>query len=65
MWNGKKTFPLSTSTEKNLKAVLIDSQMKRNLTSSNFTVVKSKSANKISIDMDFFMQKRCVAHHST
>lgn len=63
MWNGK-TFPLSSSTEKNLKAVLIDSEMKKNLT-TNLTVVKSKSANKISIDMDFFMQKRCVAHHST
>lgn len=63
MWNGKKTFPLSSSTEKNLKAVLIENQMKKSF-SNNLTVVKSKSANKISIDMDFFMQKRCVAHHS-
>lgn len=71
MWNGK-TFPLSPSTEKNLKAVIYKGQQHTRISSypNNIKFVESaskvnqKCANRISIDMEFLMQKKCVAHHS-
>lgn len=94
MWNGK-TFPLSPSTEKNLKAVLIKGQThityhnphhhlthlhhhNRNQQQQqpqkqqnnikfveNATKANSKKcADRISIDMELLMQKKCIAHHS-
>lgn len=64
MWNGK-TFPLSPSTEKNLKAVIIKSHTR--ITYPNIKFVESAKVNKkcaVKIDMELFMHKKCVAHHS-
>lgn len=65
MWNGK-TFPLSPSTEKNLKAVIYKGQT-RIATYPKFletVTVNQRCASRISIDMELLMQKKCVAHHS-
>jgi hypothetical protein len=81
MWNGK-TFPLSPSTEKNLKAVLIKGQthittyhphhhphqyQHRNQNNIKFVEnakTNKKCANRIAIDMELLMQKKCIAHHT-
>lgn len=77
MWNGK-TFPLSPSTEKNLKAVLIKGQTHitfhnphhRNSGQNNIKFVENnaktnkKCADRIAIDMELLMQKKCIAHHT-
>lgn len=68
MWNGK-TFPLSPSAEKNLKVVIYKGQTHISSYPSNIKFVEGlkvnqKCASKISIDMEFLMQKKCVAHHS-
>lgn len=68
MWNGK-TFPLSTSTEKNLKAVIYKGQTRiatypNNIKFVETVTVNQKCASRISIDMELLMQKKCVAHHS-
>lgn len=65
MWNGK-TFPLSPSTEKNLKAVIIKSQTRISY-QNNVKFAESAKVNQkcaVKIDMELFMQKKCVAHHS-
>lgn len=78
MWNGNgKTFPLSSSTENNLKAVLIKNPKHINYQNNikfieNAKVNSNKSRNsnakkctdRISIDMEILMQKKCLAHHS-
>lgn len=67
MWNGK-TFPLSPSTEKNLKAVIFKGQTRVTYPNSIKFVesvkVNKKCASTISIDMELLMQKKCIAHHS-
>jgi hypothetical protein len=71
MWNGK-TFPLSPSTENNLKAALLKGQTHKVLKlQNNLKIIENaknvqnkKCANRISIDMELLMQKKCVAHHS-
>jgi hypothetical protein len=65
MWNGK-TFPLSSSTEKNLKDVIIKSQTRITYPSSVKFVESAKVNQKcaVKIDMELFMQKKCVANHS-
>ena len=63
MWNGK-TFPLSPSTEKNLKTVIIKGQTHISYPSNNIKLVKVSQKCAVKIDMELFMQKKCVAHHS-
>jgi hypothetical protein len=65
MWNGK-TFPLSPSTEKNLKAVIIKGQTHISYPTNIKLVESAKVSQKcaVKIDMELFMQKKCVAHHS-
>jgi hypothetical protein len=95
MWNGK-TFPLSPSTENNLKAVLIKRQAHLNNYQNNINIKfiehakvnsnnsnsrhnkksdttngnsnnssnNKKCADRIAIDMEVFMQKKCIAHHT-
>jgi hypothetical protein len=68
MWNGK-TFPLSSSTEKNLKAVIFKGQphlsYPSNLKFVDTVKLSPACASKISIEMELLMQKKCVARHST
>jgi hypothetical protein len=69
MWNGK-TFPLSPSTEKNLKSVIFKGHTHTHISYPNnikfveAVKVNQKCASKISIDMELLMQKKCVSHHS-
>jgi hypothetical protein len=82
MWNGNgKTFPLSPSTENNLKAVYIKGQTTTHLKyQNNIKLIEhakpssggsgggskssSKCADRIAIDMELLMHKKCIAHHS-
>lgn len=67
MWNGK-TFPLSPSTEKNLKAVIIKGQTRishqNNIKFVEPAKVNQRCAGRISIDMELLMQKKRIVHHS-
>lgn len=67
MWNGK-TFPLSSSTENNLKAVLIKGHTRisypNNIKFVETANVNQKCASKITIDMELLMQKKRFSHHS-
>lgn len=84
MWNGNsKTFPLSPSTENNLKVVLLKGQTRLNYqnnikfiehtqanknSNGNSNNNRNKSSNKctdrIAIDMELLMQKKCIAQHT-
>jgi hypothetical protein len=81
MWNGNgKTFPLSPSTENNLKAVFIKGQTTHIRYQNNIKLIEhaktnsgggngtnkssSKCAERIAIDMELLMHKKCIAHHS-
>ena len=84
MWNGNsKTFPLSPSTENNLKVVLLKGQTRLNY-QNNIKFIEHTQANKnsngnssnrnksssnkctdrIAIDMELLMQKKCIAQHT-
>lgn len=93
MWNGNsKTFPLSPSTEKNLKVVILKGQTRLNYqnnikfieqtqqvnnNSDNSSSNKASNGNgnnnrnksnkctdRIAIDMELLMQKKCIAQHT-
>lgn len=96
MWNGNsKTFPLSPSTENNLKVVLLKGQTRINYQNNikfiEHTQANSKNSNgnsnnsssnnnnsnnknnkstsnkctdRIAIDMELLMQKKCIAQHT-
>lgn len=71
MWNGK-TFPLSPTSEQNIKAVLLKTQAKSDYTNSICFTENVKANSKtcaatnkiIAIEMDFTMEKKGFSHHS-
>lgn len=68
MWNGK-TFPLSPSSERSLKTVIIKGQTHISYP-NNIKFIETLKVNekyptsKISINMEVSMEKKCFSHHS-